>query len=706
MLARCSLALPLLIGLAVPARAQSPRDDAATAAFVNRLQNADGGFGPTPGAASTLGATNNAIKVLKYTGGALENVHGALAFVRSCFDPKAGGFGPTPGAAPDVATTAVGLMAMTELKAPTADVVPAALGYFHEKAKTFEEIRIAVAGLEAVATPSPDFPAWKEVVTKDRKPDGTWGEGAGAARATGGAAVALLRMGATLDHMDAILKVLRDGQTPEGGWGDGTKPADLASSYRIMRGFFMMKEAPDLDRLLGFLARHRNEDGGYGPAPEAPSDASATYYAMIMIHWARLLQGRPAHVETAGFTPLFDGKTLDGWEGDASLWRAQDGAIVGRSPGLKHNDFLATRATFDDFVLRLTFRMRGDATANSGIMFRAVRVPPHEMSGYQADIGQDYWGCLYDESRRNRVLVPASSRAVESIREDAWNTYEVRAIGDQVNLTLNGVPSVSYREADPGIAHEGSLAVQLHAGTPLTVEFADLLLQRIPRPTADGDASRPGWHVRTLQTPAGPRKFTVYVPKTHDGVTPVPAVLFLHGSGERGDDGIRPAQAGLGPAVLAAGDEFPAIAIFPQARETWAAGSADADAALAALDDVMKAYKVDPERVALTGLSMGGRGAWEMAAAHPDRFRCVLPICGPAKPDLAASLAKLPVWSIVGDADRETTVLGMRALAAAIAGVPGAQIRHTEYRGLPHNSWDRAYGDPAVRAWLTAGASR
>jgi dienelactone hydrolase/prenyltransferase beta subunit len=705
MLARRPLALLLLLGLAAPAWSQTPEDDAATAAFVLRGRNADGGFGPTPGAASTLGATNNALKVLKYTGGALEDVHGVLAFVRKCRDAASGGFAQTPGGKPDVATTAVGLMALAELHAKD-DVTQAAIGYFHENAKTFEDVRIAVAGLEAAAAPSPDFPAWIELVKKDRNADGTWGTGAGQARATGGAAVALLRMGAELDHKDAILKALRDGQSAEGGWGDGQKPADLPSSYRIMRAFFMLKEAPDLDRLLGFLAKHRNEDGGYGPTPDAPSDASATYYAMIMIHWARQLQGKPAHIETAGFTRLFDGKTLDGWEGDTALWGAQHGAIVGRSPGLKHNDFLATRATFGDFALRTTFRMRGDDTANSGIMLRAVRVPPHEMSGYQADIGQNYWGCLYDESRRNKVLVQASPRAVESIRKGGWNSYEIRAMGDQVNLSLNGVPSVSYREADPAIAREGSIAVQLHAGTPLTVEFEDILIQRLPRPTAEGDATGPGWHVRTLVTPEGPRKFTAYVPKGYDGTQSVPCILFLHGSGERGDDGVRSAQVGLGPAVLAAGDDFPAIVVFPQARETWAAGSADANAALAALDDVQKAFKVDPKRVALTGLSMGGRGAWELAAAHPERFRAVLPVCGPAKPELAASLAKLPVWSIVGDADRETTLLGMRDLVAAIGAVAGANVRHTEYRGLPHNSWDRAYGDPAVRAWLTAGPSR
>ncbi len=705
---RWMLPLGLAVALAhVPvAHAQSPADDARAAAFVNQCQNPDGGFGMTPGAASSLGATNNALKVLRFTGGALENVHGCVAFVQSCFDPKTGGFAQTPGGAPDVATTAVGLMVIAELKIPRETILPAAIGYFHENVKTFEEIRIAVAGLEAVETPSPDFPAWIALVEKDRHDDGTWGEGDGRARATGGAAVALLRMNAPVKEQANVLKAVLTGQTAEGGWSDGKSAPDLSTSYRVMRCFFMLKTPPDVHALLGFLAKHRNEDGGYRATPDGLSNVSATYYATIMIQWLRELSGKPAHTETAGFTPLFDGKTLEGWEGDTTLWQARGRSLVGRSPGLSHNDFLATKETFGDFILRLTFRMQGDDTANSGIMFRAVHKPPHEMSGYQADIGQKYWGCLYDESRRNKVLVEASPRAAASVRGGGWNHYEIRAIGDQIHLTLNGVPSVSYREEDAGIAREGAIAVQLHSGTPLNVAFQDVLIQRLPRPTIGGDSSTPGFHVRTVETPSGPRKYTVFVPQGYDGSKAVPAVLFLHGAGERGEDGIRPVQAGLGPAVLAARATFPAIVVFPQARETWAAGSDDAKAALAALEDVQKAYKIDPARVALTGLSMGGRGSWEMAAAQPDRFSSVTPICGPAKIELAESLAKLPVWSIVGDADRETTVLGMRALSAAIAKIPGAKVRHTEYRGLPHNSWDRAYNDPAVLARLSSPASR
>src|SRR6185437_1098771 len=85
-------------------------------------------------------------------------------------------------------------------------------------------------------------------------------------------------------------------------------------------------------------------------------------------------------------------------------------------------------------------------------------------------------------------------------------------------------------------------------------------------------------------------------------------------------------------------------------------------AALEALDEVLRDYKVDPKRVVLTGLSMGGRGSWEMAAAHPDRFAAVIPICGPGDPDAAGRLKGLPVWTFCGDADRDETVLNLREM--------------------------------------------
>ena len=197
-------------------------------------------------------------------------------------------------------------------------------------------------------------------------------------------------------------------------------------------------------------------------------------------------------------------------------------------------------------------------------------------------------------------------------------------MGDQITLSLNGVTSVDYREADPEIARGGKIAVQIHSGGPMEVQFKDILIQPLPHPDADV-ATTPGFHLRTVKTAQGDRKYTVYVPEGYDDKREMPAVLFLHGSGERGDDGVQGAQVGLGAAIARHPEDFPMIAVFPQARKTWAADSDDAKAALAALDDVLASFKVDRKRVVLTGLSMGGAGAWEIAAAHPDRFAAVVP---------------------------------------------------------------------------------
>ena len=692
------LAAGLLVNAPL-ARAQTPQELAQTSQYVAGFQNPDGGFGGSAGGASSLGTTSSAVRILKYTGGSVPDVLGAIKFVKSCQNAETGGFASAPGGKTDVGTTASGLMAFGELKIQDDAAVERAVKYLSTNAKTFEEIRIAVAGLEAVKRTAPEFKTWEAVVKEGRNEDGTFGTGPAAARDTGGRAVALLRMGVELDRKDAIVKFLKTAQRSDGGWGRAEGASDLEATYRIMRFFFMTKERPDLERLRTFVSSHRNSDGSYSPKPGAAGSLGSSYFPTVLLYWSRILAGEPAITEVAGFRPLFNGKDLTNWEGDASLWSAKDGMLVGKTSGLKHNDFLAQTETFGSFVLKLRFQLVG-GEGNSGVQFRSVRVPGHEMSGYQADIGQNFWGCLYDESRRNKVLVPASEASLKALRKDGWNQYVIDAKGPDVKLSLNGVGSVSYHEADAGIARDGRIAVQIHAGGPMEVRFKDVLIQRIPDPDVSTDPI-PGFHVRTLKGSEGDRKYTVYVPKGYDGGRKFPVVLFLHGSGERGDDGILPAQVGLGPAIMNAPEAFQAIAVFPQARRTWAAGSDDAKAALAALDEVVREYKCDPMRVVLTGLSMGGRGAWEVASAEPARFSAVVPVCGMGKPESAKTLAPLPTWAFVGDADRDATVLNTRAMIEAIRAAGGTP-KFTEYRGVGHNSWDRAYETPALVEWMLA----
>lgn len=180
-----------------------------------------------------------------------------------------------------------------------------------------------------------------------------------------------------------------------------------------------------------------------------------------------------------GFVPLFNGKDLTGWEGDKTLFKAEDGMIVGDSKGIKHNEFLATTKTFGDFELRLEFRLR-DGKGNTGVQFRSKRVPNNtEVSGYQADLGEKYWGCLYDESRRNKVLVQAPEGLAKVLKPDGWNSYVIRAEGDHITLAINGFKTVDYRETDANIARDGIIAVQVHSGPPLRVEFRNLRIKEL-----------------------------------------------------------------------------------------------------------------------------------------------------------------------------------------------------------------------------------
>jgi len=179
--------------------------------------------------------------------------------------------------------------------------------------------------------------------------------------------------------------------------------------------------------------------------------------------------------------PLFDGKTLAGWEGDAKVWRVVDGAIVGGSmQGNPQNEFLATRQSYANFVLKLEYKLVGtEGFVNSGVQFRSRRIPQpaNEMSGYQADIGVGYSGSLYDESRRDKTIAPADADLVKRVEKPGdWNVYEIRCQGAHIVLTLNGVRTADYTEADASIPRDGLIALQIHGGAKSEVSFRNITI--------------------------------------------------------------------------------------------------------------------------------------------------------------------------------------------------------------------------------------
>jgi prenyltransferase beta subunit len=290
--ASLALAFPLFL---TPAHGQTADEKKATIAYLQGLQTPDGGFltaAPDPKSnranKPSLRATSLAIRALKYFGGAPGDKDAAAKFVASCFDKDSGGFTDLVGGKPDVTATAIGLMAVVELKMPADPYVEPAVKYLVANVKNFDDIRIAVAGLEAVNKRPKEADDWRDQVAKMANADGTFGKGDGKARETGGAAVALLRLGDKLENKAEIVKTLKAGQRTDGAFGkEGSDASDLESSYRIMRAFHMLKEKPsDVAALTGFIAKCRNQDGGYAVAPGQPSTASATYFASIILHWS------------------------------------------------------------------------------------------------------------------------------------------------------------------------------------------------------------------------------------------------------------------------------------------------------------------------------------------------------------------------------------------------------------------------------------
>jgi hypothetical protein len=278
----------------LPLVAQSADERAATIRFLAGLQQPDGGFIGAPAdpkadaqPKSTLRATSAAVRAIKYLGGEVPGRDKVQAFVKSCYAPGTGGYADTPGGTADSNLTAIGLMAAAELeKPPPAD---SSIQFLANNAKSFEERRLAVAGMEAAGKFDPVIKAWFDEVRRTANPDGTYGKGDAQARATGGVIAMFLRAGEKLpdDQRKAAVAALQAGQREDGGFGKpGDKGSDGETTYRVVRAFHLLRQKPkDVQKVREFIARCRNADGGYGVAPKQPSTVSGTYYAAVVSMW-------------------------------------------------------------------------------------------------------------------------------------------------------------------------------------------------------------------------------------------------------------------------------------------------------------------------------------------------------------------------------------------------------------------------------------
>jgi len=187
-------------------------------------------------------------------------------------------------------------------------------------------------------------------------------------------------------------------------------------------------------------------------------------------------------------TPIFNGKTFDGWEfrNNEQWFRIEDGAIVGGTleEPIPRNEFIVSKKEYGDFTLRIECKAIGKG-CNGGVQFRSFRHPtdsgsPNEMLGYQADMTDDaaYWGALYDESRRNRFLVTPPRELVDPIfRPNDWNEYEIVCKSNNIKLFLNGTLTVDYTETDVDIPARGFIGLQIHGGAPSETWYRNIRIE-------------------------------------------------------------------------------------------------------------------------------------------------------------------------------------------------------------------------------------
>jgi predicted peptidase len=220
------------------------------------------------------------------------------------------------------------------------------------------------------------------------------------------------------------------------------------------------------------------------------------------------------------------------------------------------------------------------------------------------------------------------------------------------------------------------------------------------------NAADTGFVDKTFKDSAGAEhKYVLFVPHDYKKGTPTPTILFLHGAGETkpkegAKPGKMPVEVGIGPAIKKRETTFPFLTIIPQAPvRGWQANGESAKMALGVLAAVEKDYSVDPKRTYLTGLSMGGMGTWSLAMAMPDKWAAIVPICGRGDTKSAAKIKDLPCWCFHGDADTSVNVSGSRDLIEAIKKA-GGDPKYTEYPGVGHDSWTKAYGTDELYEWM------
>jgi len=243
---------------------------------------------------------------------------------------------------------------------------------------------------------------------------------------------------------------------------------------------------------------------------------------------------------------------------------------------------------------------------------------------------------------------------------------------------------------------------------PVSLALALGVLLAMARPGTAGAIPDSGRFVfRSVRVKHAAHRYAVWLPPGHPGAARWPAILFLHGSGECGDDGEKPTRVGIGPALQAHPERWPFVVVFPQKPTEDEEWEEREDVVFAVLQDAVRHDRVDAARVALVGLSQGGHGAWFIGARHPERWRCLVPICGYGRArNIQRRAVTLPVWAfhglrddLVDPNDTRKIVAGLREQRSERGLDPGA-VHLTLFPDADHDSWDPAFAHDSLVVWL------
>lgn len=212
-----------------------------------------------------------------------------------------------------------------------------------------------------------------------------------------------------------------------------------------------------------------------------------------------------------------------------------------------------------------------------------------------------------------------------------------------------------------------------------------------------------GFIPRSLALAGEDHKYTVYVPPGLDLSKPQPLIVFLHGSGECGTDNEAHLRVGLPRSLREHPERWPAIVMLPQKPRKDREWEDYDSMVMGQLSSVLADYRVDEDRIVLTGLSQGGHGTWVLGSRHAEVWAGLAPVCGYGRPgEIVDRIVKLPVWAFHGGKDNVVPPAQTSELITQLSEAGSTRVKYTLYPDADHNSWDAAYGDPKTAEWMFA----